>query len=130
MRFRRSRLPSLELQRLLNCRNRRKRIFRDLQDYWEELINKFIEQANVVQEEKADEKDKHEQVEEVKTLVPGFITEANRLFVSIPDSQRYKIAYVVSLIEQACEEYDVDVFKAFDWKGYVTELYTVKELGA
>ena len=96
------------------------------ESYWEKFIDSIIQQANYVQEEKADEKDKHEIIEKIKELVPDFVKEANRLFVSIPDSTRYKVAYIVSLIEEACEDYDVDVFKAFEWTEYVASFYDVK----
>lgn len=96
------------------------------ESYWEQFIDDIISQANYVQDEKADEKDKQKIIDTIKAEVPDFVKEANRLFVSIPDSTRYKIAYIVSLIEEACEDYDVDVFKAFEWTDYVASFYDVK----
>lgn len=98
--------------------------------YWTDFVNGTVTVANAVQDEKVTEAEKQEVVEQVKKKVPEFVQEANRLFVSIPNSTRFKIAYVISLIEEACEEYEFDVFNSFDWHDYVTELYGAKEVTA
>lgn len=98
--------------------------------FWEGFVNQIVADANNIQSEMADEHEKLEIVEQIKTLIPDFIQEANRMFVSVPgDAERYKIAYVVGLIEAACEDYDIDVSNMFDWKAYVTELYESKKAG-
>lgn len=96
------------------------------ESYWEEFIDSVISQANYIQEEKADEKDKQATIDKIKSLVPDFVKEANRLFVSIPDSKRYKVAYIVSLIDEACDGEEIDVFNAFDWQEYVASFYEEK----
>lgn len=95
------------------------------ESFWTDFVESMVSQANAVQAEKVSEQDKQAIVEKVKTLVPEFVKEANRMFMSIPNNTRFKIAYVISLIEEACEAEEVNVFSTFDWHSYVSELYNV-----
>lgn len=93
------------------------------QEYWTDFINTIVLQSNEVKDEKAYESVKADIIQKIKDQVPYFITEADKLFSSIPDNEQYKIEYVLKLIAVACDKYNVNVFAEYDWRAYVINQY-------
>ena len=93
------------------------------EEYWTAIINNLVGQSNAVIKEKALEMDKADIIEKVKAEIPYHMNEANQLFERIPDSQEYKVAYILKAIEIACDKYEINVFLEYDWRAYVYELY-------
>ena len=94
--------------------------------YWGEFINNIIDGANAVIDEKEIESEKAEIIERVKNEVPYFVDEADKLFSSIPDSQDYKIEYILKAIATACEKFSLNVYNSYDWRAFVLNFYNEK----
>ena len=96
------------------------------EDSWKEFINGIVGASNDVITAKETEKAIAGYIDKVKTEVPYFIADADKLFAVIPDSAAYKTEYILKLIAKACAKQDIDVFDKFDWRAYVENLYTEK----
>ena len=95
-------------------------------EYWTKFVNDIVDKTNEVLDLKELEAEKKTTIEKIKSQVPHFISRANELFANIPDSDMYKVEYVLKLIAVSCENESINVFTNFNWREYVESFY-VKE---
>lgn len=98
------------------------------EDDWKEFIEDINTQSNAIENNKAFESEKASVIELVKSEVPYFIEDANKLFEVIPDSKPYKIEYILKLVEVSCGKHNINVFSEYDWRAYVGNMLLESEV--
>lgn len=91
------------------------------EEYWTGFINTAVEVSNNVMADKEYEVAVPKLIESIKSEVPFYIKDANKLFEVIPDSAAAKLEYILKLISNSCAKYDVNVYDLYDWRTYVIE---------
>ena len=90
---------------------------------WTDFINNVVGLSNNVVETKEQEKAKNQIIEKIKSRIPGFVSETQKLFKSIPDSLDYQMEYILKYVSGVCEKEEINVFNDYDWKGYIYSFY-------
>lgn len=99
------------------------------EEFWVNFVNGIVAGSNTVQDQKEMETQRLILIDNVKNQIPFFVSEADKLFETIPDNEPYKIEYILKLVKTACEDFTVNVYDEEFWKQAISNYYVTKKAG-